>query len=44
MEIVGYEVVETRSPTSFTWVVHVSYDMAKMFYEKLVRENINDSI
>lgn len=22
----------------------VSYDMAKMFYEKLVRENIDDSI
>ena len=26
------------------WLVDVTYDMAKMFYEKLVRENIDDSI
>lgn len=25
-------------------LVDVSYDMAKMFYEKIVRENIDDSI
>jgi hypothetical protein len=25
-------------------LVDVSYDMAKMFYEKMVRENIDDSI
>lgn len=25
-------------------LVDVTYDMAKMFYEKLVRENIDDSI
>ena len=25
-------------------LVDISYDMAKMFYEKMVRENIDDSI